>query len=150
MVTRIRIPLECPGQKPGQKGQYGAGRRRGKEGTMGIGASVLLIAVGAILTFATRLDTSRLGFDAGGVSFGGIDVDAVGVILMVAGGLGLVLTVLLHAPRRREPSRPSRAPYERTAAPYAPHGQAGYAPPHPAGYAAPPPAGHHPHDPYGQ
>ena len=49
---------------------------------MGIGASVALLAVGAIMTFA--LD----------VTMEGLDLDTVGVILMIAGGLGLVVSLL--------------------------------------------------------
>jgi len=49
---------------------------------MGIGVSLLLIAVGAILTWAVHASTS------------GIDVNAVGVILMVVGFVGLVLSMI--------------------------------------------------------
>jgi hypothetical protein len=56
---------------------------------VGIGASIFLIAVGAILTFA--LD----------VSLGGLDLDVVGWILMAAGALGLLMTALIWG-RRRE------------------------------------------------
>jgi uncharacterized iron-regulated membrane protein len=56
---------------------------------MTIGVSIFLIAVGAILTFATD------------VSVSGLDLDVVGVILMVAGILGLMLTLVIWAPRRR-------------------------------------------------
>ncbi len=56
---------------------------------MGIGASVFLIAVGAILTFATDLDLS------------GLDLDTVGIILMVVGVIGLLMTLLVWAPRGR-------------------------------------------------
>jgi hypothetical protein len=56
---------------------------------MGIGVSIFLIALGAILTFATN------------VAVGGLDLDVVGVILMVAGALGLVMTLLIWGPRRR-------------------------------------------------
>ena len=49
---------------------------------MGIGASVVLLAVGAILTFALDVTTE------------GLDLDTVGVILMIAGGLGLVISLL--------------------------------------------------------
>ena len=45
---------------------------------MGFGTSLFLIAVGAILTFAVN------------VSVQGLDLDAVGVILMVVGLVGLV------------------------------------------------------------
>ncbi|MGB2570739.1 DUF6458 family protein [Micromonospora citrea] len=56
---------------------------------MGIGTSIFLLAVGAILTFA--LDAS----------VGGVNLDVVGWILMAAGLLGLVITALLWS-RRRE------------------------------------------------
>ncbi|HZC25987.1 MAG TPA: DUF6458 family protein [Actinopolymorphaceae bacterium] len=57
---------------------------------MGIGASIFLIAVGAILAFAIDYNVS------------GIDIGVVGWILMVVGGLGLVVTLVIWAPRRRQ------------------------------------------------
>jgi Domain of unknown function (DUF6458) len=57
---------------------------------MGIGASVFLIAVGAILTFALDLRVS------------GIDLDVVGWILMAAGAIGLIVTMIIWGGRRRE------------------------------------------------
>jgi hypothetical protein len=59
---------------------------------MGIGVSIFLIAVGAILTFATNFELS------------GLDVDVIGVILMIAGALGLIWTLLIWGPRRRQAS----------------------------------------------
>jgi hypothetical protein len=59
---------------------------------MGIGVSIFLIAVGAILTFATNFELS------------GLDVDVIGVILMIAGALGLIWTLLIWGPRRRSAS----------------------------------------------
>jgi hypothetical protein len=56
---------------------------------MGIGVSIFLIALGAILTFATD------------VSVSGLDLDVVGVVLMLAGALGLVMTLVVWGPRRR-------------------------------------------------
>ncbi len=56
---------------------------------MGIGAGVFLIAVGAILTFALN------------VSVSGIDLDVVGIILMLAGLIGIALDLAIFAPRRR-------------------------------------------------
>ena len=56
---------------------------------MGIGVSIFLMALGAILTFAVK----------GSVS--GLDIPAVGVILMIVGALGLILDFLIFAPRRR-------------------------------------------------
>ena len=49
---------------------------------MGIGVSLLLIAAGAILTWAVSAEAS------------GIDLNTVGVILMVVGGIGLVLSLV--------------------------------------------------------
>ena len=50
---------------------------------MGIGASVFLIAIGAILAFAVD------------VSVSGLDLSTIGVILMVAGAIGLVASMLI-------------------------------------------------------
>ena len=49
---------------------------------MGTGFSIFLIAVGAILTFAV---------DA---SISGLDIDVVGIILMVAGAIGVVVSLM--------------------------------------------------------
>jgi uncharacterized protein DUF6458 len=49
---------------------------------MGIGVSVFLIAIGAILAFAVNVATT------------GIDLDVVGVILMLVGGAGLLFSLL--------------------------------------------------------
>lgn len=57
---------------------------------MGIGASVSLIALGAILTFAVETDSTE-----------GINVNNVGIILMVVGLIGLLLYALLWGPRSR-------------------------------------------------
>ena len=59
------------------------------EALVGSGVSIFLIAIGAILTFATD------------VSVSGLSLDVVGVILMVVGALGLVMTLLVWGPRRR-------------------------------------------------
>lgn len=59
---------------------------------MGIGASIFLIAVGAILAFAVDVDTS------------GVDLDTIGVILMIVGVIGLLMSMLFWsdwAPARR-------------------------------------------------
>lgn len=53
-----------------------------KENEMGIGAGIFLIAIGAILTFALN------------VSVGGVDLDMVGWILMGAGVLGLLWSLI--------------------------------------------------------
>ena len=56
---------------------------------MRLGASLFLIAVGAILKFAV---TKRVS---------GIDLSTVGVILMIIGAVGLLLTMILMTARRR-------------------------------------------------
>ena len=69
---------------------------------MTIGTSLLLIAVGAILKYAVTADVS------------GIDIQTVGVILMLVGILGLILSLLYtfvwsDTARRR---RTAPAPYD--------------------------------------
>lgn len=49
---------------------------------MTIGAAVLLIAIGAILRYAVDVNTDV------------VDIPTVGLILMIAGGLGLALSLL--------------------------------------------------------
>ena len=49
---------------------------------MGVGVSIFLIAVGAILTWAITVETE------------GINLNMVGVILMVVGILGLLLSLI--------------------------------------------------------
>jgi hypothetical protein len=61
---------------------------------MTIGASLFCIAAGAILTFAVTVDLS------------GIDLQTVGVILMIVGAIGLVIELVVLAPRRRRPRDP--------------------------------------------
>lgn len=48
---------------------------------MTVGGSILLIAIGAILRFAVEVDIS------------GIDLQVIGLILMIAGAVGLVLAL---------------------------------------------------------
>ena len=49
---------------------------------MGIGVSLILIAAGAILTWAVNATVS------------GIDINAIGVILMVVGLVGLIISLV--------------------------------------------------------
>ncbi|MEW2380499.1 DUF6458 family protein [Micromonospora sp. NPDC047707] len=67
---------------------------------MGIGTSIFLLALGAILTFA--LDATLAG----------IDLDVVGWILMAAGVLGLIMTTLVWGRRRRTVVSTSEEPVE--------------------------------------
>jgi hypothetical protein len=56
---------------------------------MGIGFSIFLLALGAILAFAVNATVA------------GLDISIVGWILMAAGVIGLILTMVVLAPRRR-------------------------------------------------
>ena len=49
---------------------------------MGVGVSLLLIAAGAILTWAVSAETS------------GVDLTTVGVILMIVGAVGLLMSLV--------------------------------------------------------
>ena len=54
---------------------------------MGIGASVFLIALGAILAFAVTVDSTLVA----GVT---VEWDTVGVILMIVGAIGLLWSLM--------------------------------------------------------
>lgn len=71
---------------------------------MGIGGSVSLVALGAILAFAVR-DTT----------FGGwLDINVAGWALMLAGALGLIVTLMVWGRRRRTiVEHPATPTYER-------------------------------------
>ncbi len=56
---------------------------------MGIGVSIFLIALGAILAFAVNFDVS------------GLDINVVGYILMIVGLIGLIMTAFIWGPRNR-------------------------------------------------
>src|ERR1700712_229696 len=53
-----------------------------KGGSMGIGVSLILIAVGAILTWAVNATVS------------GLDINTIGIILMIVGAIGLILSLM--------------------------------------------------------
>lgn len=55
---------------------------------MGIGVSVFLLAVGAILAFAVNASVPNA------------NLDMIGLILMIAGGLGLLVSLAFAASRR--------------------------------------------------
>jgi len=66
---------------------------------MGIGVSIFLMAVGAILAFAVHVQSN------------GIDLSTVGVILMILGVVGLLATLVIWeewTPRRRATSYDDR------------------------------------------
>ena len=58
---------------------------------MGIGTSIFLIAVGAILYFAVNADVS------------GLEISTVGLILMVCGAIGLLISLFFLGGARRAP-----------------------------------------------
>jgi hypothetical protein len=57
---------------------------------MRIGASLVLIAIGAIMRFAITVDNPH-----------GFNIHTAGVILMIVGAIGLVITAIWMATRRR-------------------------------------------------
>ena len=74
---------------------------------MRLGTSIVLLALGAILTFALRVDVS------------GVDLQIVGWILMIVGALGIVLELAVWGPRSRRTvthteTPPAGAPGRRT------------------------------------
>jgi hypothetical protein len=58
---------------------------------MGIGISILLIAAGAVLTWAVHFHVA------------GISIHLIGIILMVVGAIGLLAALLVFGGGRREP-----------------------------------------------
>ena len=58
---------------------------------MGIGLSLLLIAAGAVLTWAVHLHVA------------GVSIHLIGVILMVVGAVGLLASLIVFGGGRRAP-----------------------------------------------
>ena len=56
---------------------------------MAIGLSILLIAIGAVLTWGVSFDVS------------GVSVNVVGIILMVVGAVGLLVSMIVFGSGRR-------------------------------------------------
>jgi protein-S-isoprenylcysteine O-methyltransferase Ste14 len=75
---------ELEDNQPGLSWRLGSNTRRK---TVAIGTSILLLAVGAILRFAVYY------------SVRGIAIGVVGIVLMLAGALGLVLSFAVLGPR---------------------------------------------------
>jgi hypothetical protein len=67
---------------------------------VGIGTSIFLIAVGAILYFAVNADIS------------GLEISTVGLILMVVGILGLIISFVLMSQANRR-AAPGEGPVAR-------------------------------------
>ena len=59
---------------------------------MGIGTSLFLIAVGAILSFAVDADVS------------GLEISTIGLILMIVGVIGLLISLFMISSARRGPA----------------------------------------------
>ncbi|MPZ91794.1 MAG: hypothetical protein GEU68_09230 [Actinobacteria bacterium] len=60
---------------------------------MSLGASLFLLAVGAILTFAVEVEAE------------GFNINTIGIILMVVGGIGLLLSLMWMQRSRSAGSR---------------------------------------------
>jgi hypothetical protein len=67
------------------------------ENKMGLGGSLILIAVGAVLRWAITATTS------------GVNIRTVGLILLIVGGIGFVISLLWMA---FYANRVTRAPYD--------------------------------------
>ena len=57
---------------------------------MGIGVSIFLIAAGAVMAFAIEVESAE-----------GFNINTIGIILMVVGALGLLMTLFIWGPRSR-------------------------------------------------
>jgi hypothetical protein len=66
--------------------------------TVGIGASIFMLAVGAIIAFALHV---HVGF---------LDLRVVGWVLMAAGAVGLIMTLTIFGSRRRTVVTSTTAP----------------------------------------
>ncbi|MFF5084708.1 DUF6458 family protein [Paractinoplanes atraurantiacus] len=94
---------------------------------MGIGGSIFLLAVGAILAFAVNADIS------------GLDINIIGWILMAAGLVGLIITLWYWNSRRRtvvtrQTAAPVVAPNQQVRSEYRETRREDAPPPPPPGY----------------
>ncbi|XVU25559.1 DUF6458 family protein [Actinoplanes sp. CA-054009] len=94
---------------------------------MGIGGSIFLLAVGAILAFAVNADIS------------GLDINVIGWILMAAGLVGLIITLWYWNNRRRtvvtrQTAAPVVAPNQQVRSEYRETRREDAPPPPPPGY----------------
>lgn len=67
---------------------------------MGIGGGIFLIVAGAILTFAVNAQVS------------GVDLDLVGIIMMIAGVITLIVALVMNAQRTHTSHREVLEHYE--------------------------------------
>ncbi len=56
---------------------------------MGFGTSIVIMAIGALMTFAVEVDNAE-----------GFDINNAGVILMILGAVGLLVSLVIWGPRR--------------------------------------------------
>lgn len=86
---------------------------------MSIAAAIFIIAIGAILRYATNINVQ------------GVDFDTVGLILMIAGGAGLVLSFIYEAfwARKRREDAAVAAQQREAARQQQAYGQQGQQPP---------------------
>ena len=67
---------------------------------MGIGTSLVIMAIGALMTFAVEVENAE-----------GFNINTAGIILMILGAIGLLVSFAVWGPRRqrtvvdREPDR---------------------------------------------
>jgi hypothetical protein len=57
---------------------------------MRIGTSIVVMAIGAIMAFAVEVDRAE-----------GFNINTAGIILIVLGAVGLIVTMVMAAPRHR-------------------------------------------------
>jgi hypothetical protein len=62
---------------------------------MGIGVGLFLVAAGAVLAFAVNVTAT------------GFNVNTIGIILMIVGALGVLVDLVIFAPRRRTSGVPA-------------------------------------------
>ncbi len=58
---------------------------------MRIGTSIVIMAIGAVMAFAIEVDSAE-----------GFNINTAGIILMIAGAIGLLASLVIFSPRRRE------------------------------------------------
>ncbi len=57
---------------------------------MRIGTSIVVMAIGAVMAFAVEVERAE-----------GFNINTAGIILMVAGALGLIASLVIFSPERR-------------------------------------------------
>ena len=57
---------------------------------MRIGTSIVIMAIGAVMAFAIEVDRAE-----------GFNINTAGIILMIAGAIGLLASLVIFSPQRR-------------------------------------------------